>query len=275
MPSLWITVGPLLVFNTYFIVMLVAFYFVNQRRPKTIYLNNRHTSVILNRWIREYWMWVTEPFLKICLKLKIKPNTISFMGTCMALLSGTAFACGNLGLGGWLMVFGASLDFFDGRVARETGQTSEAGAFFDSSMDRISEGLTTTGIAYLYKDSFIFWVVMAMYLGSMLTSYTKAKGETMGVDYSGGMMQRPERIVYTGVGGILSPVIAYFTLPLFLGKYPELTQGLLEDYIYLIPLIFVAVMTNVTTLNRIVNIMQLLNGKTKTGTACRAPTKTP
>lgn len=264
-PSFWITLGPLFAINVYVACALVVFSFIYKKRPKNPEIENRHSSVILNKWIREFWMWLTQPVFNFFIAFKIKPNTISSWGTVMALLSGVAFVFNHIGLGGWLMVIGASLDFFDGRVARATNQSTIAGSFFDSSMDRVSEGLTVTGIAWHYKDSFIFWIAMAVYLGSMLTSYTKAKGETMGIDYSGGMMQRPERLAYLGAGGILTPMFAYFSYPLALKFFPNLSYFDLEGYIYALPLTFVAVFCSIAAYNRIVNIMKLLNNKEKVG----------
>lgn len=259
--SFWLSTLPLLVVNAYVLSALVLFFFISKNRPKTTEVEDRHSSVILNKWIREYWMWLTNPIYTFFIAIKITPNMISMLGTFVALLSAISIALGFLGLGGWLMVLGASLDFFDGRVARATNQETLAGSFLDSSLDRISEGLVVSGIAYYYLNSHFFWVAMLAYLGSMLTSYTKAKGESMGVNYSGGMMQRPERLAYLGAGGILTPMIAFFLFPLFTEKFPNLTLSLLESYLYAVPLTIVAIFCNTASFNRIVNIMRLLNAK--------------
>jgi len=259
--NFWFTFGPLILINTYVLVSLGIFSLIYKKLPKTAEVEDRHSSVVLNKWFREYWMWLTAPIFKICLYFKVTPNFISIVGSVFALLSGVAIAMGKMGLCGWLMVLGASFDFFDGRMARLTNQETQAGSFLDSSLDRVSEGLTLTGIAFYYKDSPIFWIVMFAYLGSMLTSYTKAKGETMGVDYSGGMMQRPERIAYLGAGAILSPFIAYFLHPWLVTRFPDLTVTLLQGYLYAVPLAFVCLFCNIATINRIVNIMKLLQKK--------------
>lgn len=258
--SFWFSFGPLLVVNVYVFVALGVFFFIGKRRPKTAEVENRHSSVILNKWIREFWMWLTQPIYRFFIYFKVRPNTISFLGTFMALLSGLAFVYNHIGLAGWIMVIGASLDFFDGQVARATGQSSRAGSFFDASMDRISEGVTLSGIAYMYRHETIpFFIVMVVYLGSMLTSYTKAKGETMGIDYSGGMMQRPERLAYLGAGAILTPMIALFLWPLISpSREAGFTLFGLEKLLYLLPVVFVAIFCSVAAYHRIVNIMKLL-----------------
>jgi len=177
------------------------------------------------------------------------------------MVSGAAFALGYVGFGGWVMVLGASFDLFDGRVARALDRVTLAGGYIDSCMDRVSEGLTLFGIAYLYRNTHGFWVVMVVFLASQLTSYCKAKGETMGIDYNGGMMQRPERIAYLGGGAILTPMIAYFLYPLLPPYFQGVSYLAFEGYVYLVPLGFVAVMATQTSVNRIVNIMKLLDKK--------------
>ncbi len=255
--SFWFTFGPLIAVNTYVTLALILFFFISKNRPKDKEIEERHSSLILNKWIREFWMWLLNPLYRILVFFKFTPNVISLLGTVLACLSALAFVFNHIGLGGWVMVLGASFDFFDGRIARETGQTSRAGSFFDSSMDRVSEGATLTGIAFMYRhDTLGFFIVMAVYLGSMLTSYTKSKGETMGVDYSGGMMQRPERLAYLGAGAIVTPMLAYFIYPYIGDKVTDIFM--LEKCLYLLPVAFVGVFCNLAAYNRIVNIMQRL-----------------
>lgn len=246
--------------NGFVILLLVIFAFVEKNQPRHTEVEDRHSSILLNKWIRRFWMWLTNPVFKIFLFLKLSPNNLSFLGTFFATVSGVAIAMGYIGWGGWLMVLGASFDFFDGRMARLTNTRTESGAFFDSSMDRYSEGLTLIGICYLYRNTWMFWVVMLAFLGSMLTSYTKAKGESMGVDYAGGMMQRPERLAYLGAGSILAPLMAYGLHGL---AYEHFSWTFMETqlWIFAIPLIFVTFFCNLASLNRVVNIMKLLDKK--------------
>lgn len=257
----WQSFAPLLAVNIVVVCAVLVFAVISKSRPKTKEIEDRHSSVILNKWIREFWFWFTHPIFRFFIYFKISPNAISIMGTVVALFSAVAFALGGIGLGGWLMVLGASLDLFDGRVARATSRSTLAGSYIDACMDRISEALTLSGIAYLYRNSPVLWLVLAVYLGSMLTSYAKAKGQAMGVDYSGGMMQRPERIVYLGAGGILTPVVAYGLFPLVSAEISGLTHQQLEMFVYVVPLGFVAVLCNVTALRRIIIVMKSLTKK--------------
>lgn len=261
LPPFWQTFGPLFLSIGFVFSALFLFAFISRNRPKNQEIEERHSSVLVNKWIREFWFWLTNPVFTFFVKFKVSPNAISILGTVGALMSGVAFYFNMIGLGGWIMVLGASLDLFDGRVARAMNRVTLAGCYIDSCMDRISEGVTLTAIAYIYKDGFGFWIVMLVYLASQLTSYTKSKGETLGVNYSGGMMQRPERIVYLGAGGILTPAVAYILYPFLKSKMPTASYVEMELMIYLVPLSFVAFFATTTSINRIINIMKLLDKK--------------
>ena len=264
--SFWISFGPLVVINGYFIVTLFWFSANYKSMPKADFIENRHHSKILNKWIRHWWIWVTTPLFRFFLKLKCTPNQISALGTVFGVFSGLSFAftpkwvsVGSFGLGGWFMIIGGSLDFMDGRLARETGQESLAGAFFDSVMDRIAECMVFSGLAWYFRDSWILWIVMAAFTGGMLTSYSKCRGDKMGVSYEGGMMQRPERMVYTGVGAIFAPIVGMGLMALLPDRFTDIKMA--TDLAYTLPLAFVALLSNYTTYDRIRNIMRLLNAK--------------
>jgi CDP-diacylglycerol--glycerol-3-phosphate 3-phosphatidyltransferase len=253
---------PLLAVNGGFLCLLAIFAVKTRNKPRSKFVEERHSSVILNKWIREYWIWITDPVVQFFIRSNWSPNTISFIGSILGVLAGAFYALGYIGLASWTMIFGASFDIFDGRVARETGRITKSGAFFDSVLDRISESCVFIGLAYYYRESVVFWFVMLASLGAMMTSYTKNRGNAMGVDYEGGLMQRPERIVYVAVSGIFLPVIAYllYGIPAISSRCDLHT---FIDGLYAVPLGFVALMTNLTTVDRIRANMRLLDAKQK------------
>lgn len=264
-PQFWVGFGPLVLFTAYFVIALLIFPFFYSRMPRLPDLiDNRHSSKILGTWIRYWWMWVMGPLFKILLKSGLTPNQISTLGLFMAILSALTFAFGSIWLGtstfgvaGWLMVFGGSMDFMDGWVARKTGQTSESGAFFDSCLDRIAESAVFAGLAWYFRDTWVLWTVMAAFTGSMMTSYSKCRGDKMGIDYGGGIMQRPERVVYLGVGAIFTPVLGVLVQSFWGSHFTSLKTA--TDFVYTLPLSFVALMSCYTTWDRIKNIMRLLD----------------
>lgn len=255
----WLSFGPLVFVNCYVLLALVVFVFVSKKRPTTAEIQDRRDSVILNKWIREFWLWLTMPVFNFFIAIKMTPNRISVLATFIALTSAAAFAFGRIGLGGWLMVLSACCDFFDGRVARATNRESRAGSFLDSCMDRVSEGIVLSGIAFMYRHSFVFWIVMAAYLGSIITSYAKSKAENMGIQYGGGMMQRPERVVYLGSGAVFTPMIVFLISPWLVKFLPNYSLFQIESALYALPISMVAIFGMSAAYNRLVNVVKLLN----------------
>ena len=103
------------------------------------------------------------------------------------------------------VLLGGLFDIFDGRVARLSGLGSKFGAFYDSTLDRISETVMFLGMLSLYNDyrlqlgdvGMIYLIMLAM-AGSQMISYTRARAEAMGIDCRVGLMPRAERIVLIG-----------------------------------------------------------------------------
>lgn len=171
----------------------------------------RGASKILGRYLRHFLMWVLRPYERTLIRLRISPNAITFASLGTAALSGWAMATGRFATGGWLYLLTGILDILDGRVARATQTVSAGGAFFDSVMDRYAEITVFFGLAYFYRNSWAFWVVLAALLGSIMVSYTRARAESLGIrGVDIGMMQRPERLFYLGVITALSPIVQAF-----------------------------------------------------------------
>jgi phosphatidylglycerophosphate synthase len=105
-------------------------------------------------------------------------------------------------------------DVLDGTVARRTGRSSVFGAFYDSTLDRVSDGAVLGGLMYFYAfsprySSHVMLIVTLLGLvGAYMTSYTRARAEALGVDAKVGVLQRPERVT------LLSAPQAFFGLAL-------------------------------------------------------------
>jgi len=243
---IWISLGPLLALNVFMLGTVV--YFRKVRREQSLeeaekYLDKRHHSKLLNKWMKEYWYWLTSPVERMALKLRLTPNFFTTLGFILSLGSAAAFYYGRLGLAGWLMIIGGSCDMFDGRIARATGLGSKSGAFYDSVMDRYGELVVFAGLAALYRDSWVFWFVIAGIIGATMVSYNRARGQAVGIDCDVGAMQRPERIVYLGVGAVFSPVLAYLTKP-YLNLNP--------DFLLVMAIVLIGIMTNTTAIYRLI-----------------------
>jgi peptidoglycan lytic transglycosylase len=124
----------------------------------------------------------------------------------VSLLAATAFIAARVRAAGVLLILAGLCDFFDGSLARASGQVSTFGAFLDSVIDRYSDLVVLLGIVMLYAHMAHLRgaiVAMAGLIGSMMVSYTKARAESIGVRCTVGMMERPERMICLIAGALL------------------------------------------------------------------------
>jgi phosphatidylglycerophosphate synthase len=166
----------------------------------------RPPSALLGLWVRNWMVWVIGPVERLLVRSGLTPDALNLFGAIAGIAAGITFASGALGLSAWLLALGGISDILDGRVARARGIASRYGAFLDSTLDRFAETGTFVGVAWYLSGS--PWMTAATVLaisGSLLVSYTRARGEALGAGFSGGLMQRAERVVLLVVGALLDP----------------------------------------------------------------------
>ena len=156
----------------------------------------------------EWWVWLWGPFERACVGLGISPSAITIASTVLAAVAAALLGTGHLSLGGWVYLLAASLDLVDGRVARAQGTSSPAGAFLDSTLDRLAELLVFAALAVHFRSGPVLYAALGAATASVLVSYTRARGEALGLSGAArvGGMQRAERVVLTGVPCALSPL---------------------------------------------------------------------
>ena len=143
-------------------------------------------------------MWFLGPAERLFLRLGLSPDVFNFVGLGFGLLSGMLIAAGQLELGGWAIALGGIADIFDGRIARARNIASEYGKFIDSTLDRFVEVFAFLGfVVYLRHHPWGPLAASAAITGSLLVSYARARGESVGVLCKEGLMQRAERLVLT------------------------------------------------------------------------------
>lgn len=206
MNNVWITVGPIILINVVFLGTFLFFLATRDRWPVPDDLAGRHQSKFLSRVFHEYWYWLTTPVARFFVAIRFSPNILTFIGFATSCVSAWLFAHGWFGYAGWVMIIGSTFDLFDGKVARLTNKVSRSGAFYDSVMDRFGEGAVFTGLAWYYRASWLLPVVVWAAIAAMLVSYTRARGEGVGVVCKKGPMQRPDRLAYLGVASIFQPI---------------------------------------------------------------------
>jgi CDP-diacylglycerol--glycerol-3-phosphate 3-phosphatidyltransferase len=151
------------------------------------------------------------PLVQLCVRLHVRPNTITTIGTLVVLLSAVAFARGYVHWAGFLLLLSGVFDMLDGQVARDGGARTTFGAFYDSTLDRVGEAALFTGIAIYFLQGGISHERLALAVvicfaalgGSLLVSYTRARAESLGVECSTGIAGRAERILLLGAPTLL------------------------------------------------------------------------
>jgi phosphatidylglycerophosphate synthase len=198
------------------LLTMPVFALVSRGRSVDADVARRPTTILLGYWVRDWLMWVIAPIERACVRAGVSPDVFNWLGVLFGGAAGAAFALGELALAGWLVLLGGAADIFDGRIARARGIASERGAFLDSTLDRFAETFAFVGLALFYREAVWETAAVALALGaSLLVSYTRAKGEALGVQCRGGVMQRAERLVLLALAALVdAPVAARMGWPL-------------------------------------------------------------
>jgi phosphatidylglycerophosphate synthase len=155
-----------------------------------------------------WFMWAIGPLERLLLGIGATPNHMNAGGLGFGILSGILIALGRLEAGGWAIALAGICDILDGRLARAQQVASPYGKFIDSTLDRFVETFAFLGFAVYFGGRTLGALLVTAGLGgSLLVSYAQARGETVGVSGSGGLMQRAERLVLTILGCLLDPTV--------------------------------------------------------------------
>lgn len=170
------------------------------RPPQVVGL--KHNQVFGRFWAG-YIIWMLGPIERMLVG-RVSPNFITAISLALCLATGVAAAASHLGSAAWLFAFGGIFDILDGRIARLSGRQTKSGALFDSVSDRWGELAVFAGYTWYLHDSPWMLAVIAAIGASTMVSYTRARAEGLGVELTGGMMQRAERIVLVSGGALLA-----------------------------------------------------------------------
>jgi phosphatidylinositol phosphate synthase len=166
-------------------------------------------TFVLGSFVREWFYWFVRPAEVGLLALGVSPLALNLTGVAFGVAAGGCFATGRLVTGGWAVLLGGVADVLDGRIARARGLASRRGAFLDSTLDRFAEFGAFVGLAIWSRDSLLAITLVVVTLGgSLLVSYTRARGESVGLVCKVGILQRAERLLLLGFGGILDPMVS-------------------------------------------------------------------
>jgi CDP-diacylglycerol--glycerol-3-phosphate 3-phosphatidyltransferase len=176
---------------------------------------------------------------------RLTPNAISVAGLIGNLIAAALVTQRLFFLAGVAFIVGSVMDTLDGRYSRMSGKGTLFGAFLDSTLDRIEEGIVLAAVAGYFAatgDDFAAAMCVVAVLGSLMVSYTRARAEALGVECKVGLATRPVRVVILSVGLV-------FAKGAGLGDFE-----LLAPAVYLI-----AVLTIVTTIQRVWHVRNELS----------------
>lgn len=140
----------------------------------------------------------------------LSPDHLTILGVVVAIGAGVAIGSGHLLLGFVLVILAALPDLLDGALAKASNQVSQRGAFFDSVIDRVTDAILFSGVAYFYAagkhplNSMLPFGIMAV---SAVISYERAKAESLGLEAKGGIMERAERIILLLLGLLITQLL--------------------------------------------------------------------
>lgn len=197
---------------------------------------------ILSKGVQTWYLNLIEPMVKFFIRLEINPNHFTTFGLIIQIIAVYYLAAGNFLISGIFIWISGTSDIIDGKIARSRKVGTKFGALYDSTLDRYAEFAIYFGFGFFFikNEDYLFSIVTFIALGgSLMTSYIRARSESLNLFCKVGMMQRPERIVYLGGASIISSISLFALVPIK------------------IVLIMVAVLSNITAVQRLKHIYDL------------------
>ena len=184
-------------------------------------------------WVRRR----AEALMSAMGRVPLTPNQVTVVGLVLTFVAAALAAFGYLRWAGVVLIFAGTCDILDGALARSTNKSYPYGAFLDSTLDRYSEGAIYVGLAAYFVSAggplqrWLVLATLAALAGSFLVSYVRARAQSLGFTCDSGLFARPERVVVTVIGLVFS--------------------GVLGGYVLYAVVFLLAVVTNLTALQRI------------------------
>ena len=160
-----------------------------------------------------------KPLAGLLARAGISPNQVSFTGAGLNFISAVLVVNDALFAAGIVYLVAGVLDLLDGALARHARMSTPFGAFLDSTLDRISEGIVFAAVVYYFAhrgEALEAGLVVLALLGSLLVSYTRARAEALGAKCKVGVMTRAERVILVALGLLFAslPLAIYILVAL-------------------------------------------------------------
>jgi CDP-diacylglycerol--glycerol-3-phosphate 3-phosphatidyltransferase len=178
--------------------------------------------------------YFVKPIVNLLVKMKIHPNLVTLLSLLLGIVAFLFYWQGIFWAGAIFLFLCGIFDTFDGEIARQTNRVTKIGGFLDSTADRINEFLIYLGLFlyyYSHETYALFWIFTAMF-GSMMVSYTRARGEGLGISPQVGFFERFTRILLLIIGSFLGKHIMIYVLVLLtLGTIQTMIQRIIYTHI--------------------------------------------
>lgn len=174
--------------------------------------------MVLDAHARGVLRRIIDPIGAAMARVGITANGLTATGIVLTGAAAALVASGRLALGGWVLLFGGLSDTFDGAVARARGRSSATGGFYDSVADRVTDGMILAAVAWAVRgDPLTFALTAVALVAAQVTSYVRAKAESLGVSCHVGFVERGERAIATIAGlvihwWLLTPAMAFLAV---------------------------------------------------------------
>jgi CDP-diacylglycerol--glycerol-3-phosphate 3-phosphatidyltransferase len=160
-------------------------------------------------WLMEAFYWSFRAPGRICSRLGIHPDVLTWISLVLSMATLPAAAMGHFSISGALLIVGSVFDALDGMVARDLKVASDSGEMLDAVVDRYADAAPLIGLAVFYR--FSLWqmaIPIVCLMGSMMVSYVRAKTEALGLKLPSGLMRRHERIAYISCALVIAPELS-------------------------------------------------------------------
>ncbi len=158
---------------------------------------------------------ILEPLCRLLARLGVSPNLVSFAGVLVTLIVPIDILQEKWVPAGWWLLGAGFFDVLDGALARQTGAKSLFGAFWDSTLDRVSEAVVFAGFIMYYGQHQMtreLWLAFSVLTLSFLVPYTRARAEGLGIPCEVGILPRPGRVILLALGFFTAQITFFLAL---------------------------------------------------------------
>ena len=197
-----------------------------------------------------YYYWALGPLFRFVKGTRLTPNHITYASLVLAAITSVAIGTGHFALAAWLIIGSGTLDILDGELARAKRMSTARGAFLDSTVDRICDGLYFGGLVFYYaRWPMMLIVSLVVLVMSFTVSYTRTRAEALGIMGAEGLAQRADRIALLSIAMAFSPVFGHRLEGFVPHPFYAVTAG---------ALVILALLNTITAISRIVWTMNRL-----------------